>query len=123
WTAAEVAERSGSTPDQTKRIWRALGFPEPADDEVHFTDGDVAALGTLSGIVSRGLLSMETALNLTRGVGQTMARLADWEVATLTPRLEENTPAIELPEGSEGEDSRLTRASLLAEAVAEDFEQ
>ena len=29
------------------------------------------------------------AVNLTRAVGQTMARLADWEVATLISRVEE----------------------------------
>ena len=35
------------------------------------------------GAVDRGAIDFDTAVRLTRAVGQTMARLADWEVATL----------------------------------------
>ncbi len=123
WTAEEVAEQSGSSLEQIRRIWRALGFPEPTDDASHFTDGDIAALSILHRVIDQGLLSMETTLNLTRGVGQTMSRLADWEVATLTPRLEEAAKAMGEGATEEDPETRLTLASLLAESVAEDFEQ
>ena len=44
---------------------------------------------TLMGFVDSGAVDFDTAVNLTRGVGQTMARLADWEVSTLVSRVEE----------------------------------
>ena len=39
--------------------------------------------------VDAGAVDFDMAVNLTRGVGQTMARLADWEVSTLVSRVEE----------------------------------
>ena len=39
--------------------------------------------------VDSGLIDFDLAVTLTRAVGQTMARLADWEVAALVPRIEE----------------------------------
>ena len=39
--------------------------------------------------VDSGLIDFDLAVTLTRAVGQTMARLADWEVAALVPRVEE----------------------------------
>ncbi len=123
WTAEQVAERAGTPLEQIRRIWRSLGFPEPTEDLAHFTDGDIAALKMLGEVMGRGLLSMETTLNLTRGVGTTMARLADWEVATLTPRLEEAAKAMGEDPSADDPESRLTLASLLAETVAEDFEK
>ncbi|WP_110206478.1 adenylate/guanylate cyclase domain-containing protein [Nocardioides daejeonensis] len=121
WTADDVAERSGTSPERTKRIWRALGFPEPGSEEPLFTDGDVEAMAILNRLIDSGMFTLDTALNLTRGVGQTMARLADWEVATLTPRLEE--VAATMPPAPDGSDERISLAALLAETVAEDFEQ
>lgn len=120
WTADEVAERSGSTPERTRRIWRALGFPEPEPDDALFTDGDIEAVRVLNRLIDSGTFTIDTALNITRGVGQTMSRLADWEIATLTPRLEE--VAANMPEAENGGDRRATLAELLAETVAQDFE-
>lgn len=120
WTADEVAQRSGSTPERTKRIWRALGFPEPEADDALFTDGDVEAMQVLNRLIDSGTFTIDTALNITRGVGQTMSRLADWEIATLTPRLEE--VAANMPETEVGGDKRTSLAELLAETLAKDFE-
>jgi len=121
WTADEVAERSGTSPERTRRIWRALGFPEPESEDPLFTDGDIEAMEVLNRLIDSGIFTLDTALNITRGVGQTMARLADWEVATLTPRLEE--VAASMPATEDGEDSRISLAGLLAETVGEDFER
>lgn len=124
WTAKEVVEATGSSMEQVRRVWRALGFPEPTDDAPHFTDGDIRILTILNKAVDDGMLSLETTLNLTRGVGQTMSRLADWEVATLTPRLEEVAKEVTSdPEGERESDTRLTLATLLAKTFADDFEQ
>lgn len=122
WTAAEVAERSGATLEQTRRIWRALGFPEPTEDQPMFTDSDVVALSMLNRFIDNGVFSIDTVLNLTRGVGQTVSRLADWEVATLTPKLEEATAQLMAGHDEEADQSPVNQALVLVETVAKDFE-
>ena len=88
YTAVEVAAETGVTLEQAQRLWRALGFPEHGT-EVAYTRGDVAAVSTLLSLVEGGLLDFDLAVNLTRAVGQTMARLSDWEVSALVHRVEE----------------------------------
>ena len=53
---------------------------------------------------------------MTRAVGQTMARLADWQVATLTHRVEQL-------ESAEAAGSRIGSAMRIAEQVGEPFEK
>ena len=77
-----MAAETGVTVEQTRRLWRALGFPEFVGEKA-YTAADVEAVGTLMSFVDAGAVDFDTAVNLTRGVGQTMARLADWEVSTL----------------------------------------
>jgi adenylate cyclase len=88
FTALEVATETGVTLEQAQRLWRALGFPEHGA-AVAYTRGDVGALSTLLSLVEGGLLDFDLAVNLTRAVGQTMARLSDWEVSALVHRVEE----------------------------------
>jgi adenylate cyclase len=71
-----------------RRVWRAFGFPEYGD-AVAFSQSDVVALDTISATIESGSIDLDTAVNLTRALGQTMARLADWQVATLLTRVEE----------------------------------
>ena len=115
FTAFEVAAETGLTIDQLRRLWRALGFPEHGS-EVAFTKGDAGAVSTLGGIVESGAIDFDMAVNLTRAVGQTMARLADWEVATLVHRVEE----LAAGEGATG--SRTGSALRLVEEVNRPFE-
>ncbi|GGP99184.1 adenylate cyclase [Actinomadura coerulea] len=78
YTRREVEARAGVSDDFARRIWQALGFPVPPDDEVAFTDGDVAALVEIREVLSHELVDEETVLQLVRAVGQTMGRLASW---------------------------------------------
>lgn len=88
YAAAEVAETLGVPTAQVRRLWRALGLPDHGDARA-FTDSDVAALGDLVGLVDGELVDLDLAVGTTRAVGQTMARLADWQVGTLVHRVEE----------------------------------
>ncbi|HWC38400.1 MAG TPA: adenylate/guanylate cyclase domain-containing protein [Acidimicrobiales bacterium] len=81
YTATEVAERSGMSLAQTSRFWRALGFTDVTDDERHFTDADVDALRTAQRLLDEGLADVEVALQMTRVIGLSMARIAEAEVA------------------------------------------
>ena len=114
-TSSEVADAAGVTIEQARRLWRALGFPD-AGEQRAFTDADLTALSTLFGAVQRGAIDFDTAVRLTRAVGRTMARLADWQVGTLVPRVEE------LEQGEQATGSRIGSALRLAEQVGEPFE-
>jgi len=116
YDALEVASETGVTVDEARRLWRALGFPEFAGEKA-YTVADVQAVATLMGFVDGGALDFDMAVNLTRGVGQTMARLADWEVSTLVNRVEE------LAAGEDATGSRVTSALRLIEEVNPSFEQ
>ncbi|HEY0890708.1 MAG TPA: adenylate/guanylate cyclase domain-containing protein [Nocardioides sp.] len=92
FTAVEVAERTGITLEQARKLWRALGFPE-AGEEAVYSEDDVRALRVLMDVIDTGLIDFDLAVNLTRGMGQTMARLSDWEFSALLHRIEETGDA------------------------------
>jgi adenylate cyclase len=120
YTAQEVAERAGVPLEQAKRLWRALGFPEVGDQTV-FDESDITALNQLTGVVGSGLIDFDLAVNLTRGLGQTMARLSDWEIAAMLHRAEELGAAAEgEPESRAGV---FGMAMDTAEKLNETFEQ
>ena len=116
YTAADVAAETGVTIDQARRLWRALGFPDRGV-EVAFTSADAEAVSILVDQVEGGRIDFDMAVTLTRAVGQTMARLADWEVATLVHRVQE----IEAGEHATG--SRALAGLHLIEELNEPFER
>ena len=77
YTQAEVAEKAGMPVELSKRFWRALGFADVAEDARVFTDVDVEALLTVSGFIQVGLMDPEVAVQMSRVVGSSMARIAD----------------------------------------------
>lgn len=108
-TVEEVVEDADARA-VARQLWRALGFPDPAG-AVAFTQADREAMSTLFALVTSGQIDDDTAVRLTRAVGQTMARLADWQVATLTEYVEE------LEEAGLGTGSRLATGLDLIKAV------
>ncbi|RHW28737.1 adenylate/guanylate cyclase domain-containing protein [Nocardioides immobilis] len=87
-TAADVAARAGLSVRQARRLWRTLGFPERGDERA-FSEADVEAISAVADMVSDGLVDFDLALNVVRGAGLSMARLADWEVGALIQPIEE----------------------------------
>ena len=83
----------------------------------NYTAADVEAVATLMTFVDSGAVDFDTAVNLTRGVGQTMARLADWEVSALVSRVEE------MEAGEEATGSRIGSALRLIDEVNPPFER
>jgi adenylate cyclase len=115
-TSDDVARASGFTVDDTRRFWRALGFAD-AGTQAAFTAADVKALSTIGGIVDEGAVDEETVLRMTRAVGHTIARLADWEVATLLGRVEQ------LESGEQATGSRIGSGLRLIEEIGPAFEE
>jgi len=87
-SGTEIAAAAGVSLADARRLWRALGFPDAANQNA-FTRADRDALVLVARAVEETGIDFETMLRLTRAVGQTVARLADWEVATLSSAVDE----------------------------------
>jgi adenylate cyclase len=92
YTRVEVADLAGVPVEQARILWRALGFADVGDDNVAFTDQDVQALRAVEGLVQRGVIDSSTQLAMTRAMGQSLARLADWHVSAITKVLDPEQP-------------------------------
>lgn len=86
-----------------RKFWHALGFPMAQDEDVVFTQADLAALRRAAGMVRDGSLDESTALALTRAFARTADRLAVWQTQLmgealspedLAPPTEKDTRAI-----------------------------
>ena len=115
-TSIEVAESAGVSIADARRLWRALGFADAGEDPA-FTDADLDALTLIAKLTDSDILDFETAVKLTRAVGQTVARLADWQVATLAEHVES------VEAGDDASGSRLFTAFQMAHEVEPAFER
>ncbi len=86
FTAAEVADATGLRLDLLRRFWRALGFLDVADEPV-FTDLDIRAAQLFQAMLGLGATDVDTALELARVIGSSMARIAEAEVVPGTMSL------------------------------------
>lgn len=77
YTPVELAAKVGMERDLSKRFWRAMGFPDVPDDERIFTEVDVDALSTVQAMLTLGLTNVEVAIQLTRVIGSSQARIAE----------------------------------------------
>jgi adenylate cyclase len=115
FNATEVTEQGGLSFENGQRLWRALGFPDTGDD-IAYAQADVDAMKIVSAAIDSGILDEETVFRMTRALGHTMSRLADWQVSTLVDMVE-----VEVESGSA--ESRLSAAIELAQTVTPNFER
>ena len=80
YTRLDAVRMTGVSLEFAERLWRAFGYPQPADHAVAFTEGDITALVRLRQLMSEGLFDEDALIRMVRAVGQTMARLAEWQV-------------------------------------------
>ena len=112
YTRFQVAERAGMPPERTQRLWRALGFPDAADDDPTFTDADIEALGVLSQLIDSGFVDEDTEASIARAMGQALSRLADWQADMLADALTRSGPDGEGPPSSPDEAVAIARELL-----------
>jgi adenylate cyclase len=84
YTREQAIELAGADSELAGRIWRALGFPNQGDDTVTFAESDVESLRIANSLVQEGVLDEEGVVRFARAMGQTMARLADWQTSILS---------------------------------------
>src|SRR5215212_3484917 len=98
--------------ERTQRLWRALGFPDAADDDPAFTDADVQALGVLAELIDSGFIGEDTEASIARAMGQALSRLADWQADMLADALTRTGPDGERRAASPDEAVAVARALL-----------
>lgn len=89
YTSEDLIARCDVPESVAKAMWRAMGFPDSQGAAI-FTDTDLAALETVASLIDEGLLDDSVAVTVARALGQTTARLADWQVEALGRALVDN---------------------------------
>jgi class 3 adenylate cyclase len=84
----QVAELSGIDRDRVLALWRALGFPEPRPGEQVFSDLDLEMLADTIPFIEEGGLDLDLALQMTRVIGSSVARIATAQVESITAELD-----------------------------------
>ena len=84
YTREQAIELAGTDAELAGRIWRALGFPNQGDDTVTFAESDVESLRIVNSLLREGVLDEDGVVRFARAMGQTMARLADWQTSILS---------------------------------------
>lgn len=99
YAPADLARLLDVPVDEVQRIWRSLGFAELEPGTVAFTETDAMAFAMIRSLLAAGGVEVAGAVSLLRGVGQTMARLADWDVAAaISPKQRDDESAVEYAE-------------------------
>lgn len=112
---AHDLDDAGVPIGDVRRLWRALGLPLN-EESVTFTSTDTTTIGALLDAVDRGAIDLDTVVDLARATGQTMSRLADWQVSGLMSQIEERSPDDE-------ESGRMLTALHAVEELRDVFEQ
>jgi adenylate cyclase len=76
YTPQEVYEKAGVEETEARALWRAMGFAYVPDDERVFTDADLEALQVATRLFERTGLDRAVALQQTRTMSQSAARVA-----------------------------------------------
>jgi adenylate cyclase len=105
----KVAELAGVEVGHAQELWRALGFADVEDETVAFTDRDVWALHTVDQLGKEGWLDDRMQVSMARALGQSLARLADWQLAAIGSMVDPDTAA----------DTAMQRAEQLVPVVEE----
>lgn len=90
YTRVDAVRLSGVTREFSGRLWRALGHPTMADDAIAYTENDIAALCRIKRLMDDGILDEDAVIRLVRAFGQTMTRLAEWQVDLLSSMVTQN---------------------------------
>ena len=92
YTQDEIAARSG-LGDESRKFWRALGFPDPEPDDRVFSQMDLEMLQMLDAILRLELIERDVALQLGRVIGSSMERIAQSHIDAIEARIDADATA------------------------------
>ncbi|MGW6374644.1 adenylate/guanylate cyclase domain-containing protein [Rhodococcus sp. NPDC055112] len=88
YTRAQATAAAGVPLERAQRLWVAMGFAVDSNpDTPMFTDVDVDALRTITSLVDMGIIDAELEVPVTRALGQSFARLAEWQLGLLNSHI------------------------------------
>lgn len=88
YTRHQVAEQAGVSLERSVELWNALGFADVGDDVLAFTDRDIWALRTVTALGAAGWLDEDLQVSMARALGQSLSRLADWQLAAIAATID-----------------------------------
>jgi adenylate cyclase len=109
YDAGAIADEVGLPQEQVSHFWRALGFPDPDDDEVVFTDTDLEMMRIAAGTIADEVVDPELALQMARVIGSSMSRVATAQLAALAHRV--------VVEADEVDEPVLERTEMILEVM------
>ena len=115
YTRVDAVRLAGVSREFSGRVWRAFGYPSMPDGEVAYTEGDVAALYRMRRLIEDGVLDEDGVIRLVRAFGQTMTRLAEWQVNLLSG-------TVGGPSGDDADLGAIRTIVEIAEKHMEEFE-
>lgn len=85
YTQTEVSAMVGVEVERADRLWVAMGFAVDSDPDARmFTDADVHALRSIVRLVDQGTVDPNQEIASARALGQTLSRLAEWQVSMIS---------------------------------------
>jgi adenylate cyclase len=84
FTRAEAAQRAGLSAEDMGRLWRALGFAEPAEDIPGYTAEDVDVVRQVADLAAEGVIDIDQVVTMVRPMGHLVSRLGAAQVSALS---------------------------------------
>ena len=109
-TRKEVAQLAEVSTLSARKLWRSLGQPRISEGEAAFTVSDAAPLRRVADLVSSERVDEETALQLSRAIGQMTDRLVVWQMEAMVEFLIEE-------KGLSDSEARLTALDVFEDLI------
>ncbi len=91
----EVVEVTGMPAEQIVQLWRSLGYPDPSRGDRLFTATDAEMLRTVAELTEEGFLAADLAVQMSRVIGSSLARVASAMIDTFGRDLDTKATADE----------------------------
>lgn len=88
YTRSDIVEKSGIPLERVIQLWIGMGFPVQTDSEaVVYTDADLDALELITALSEQKVIRPEMEVAIARTLGQSMSRLAEWQVGVVNSHI------------------------------------
>jgi adenylate cyclase len=114
----EVSAKASVSITSARKFWHALGFPHVEDHLTVFTEADLLALQSLTGLVRDGIFDEQTALGMTRAFARTTDRLAVWQVQLMAEVIGEQLAEATAADSASATSVDSVALATLADSVA-----